>query len=407
MSVTRRPSAASGGLRLALALVVTVVTVTALDCTPGMRHDNCSDSAVATMRYRTLFCANAVAELLGDYWTRLCLVDIGCWSRVCFADSVAISKSPKDLFRGADSNLITSAAIDGYLVEASIADLRSIQGRITNGTGVAVRCDISRTKSIRKYGEPDIYRGRTPESLWDSASEISRGRGLQIWLPPLKNEIARDQLFGRLENLQARSVLFATAARIMISVDGQIVSDQSPRANSLAVLQRDYRANGRARSLVEVPSAAALEALIASGSVYRIEPISKIVVTAPGAGEEPQGLPSTIGGSPIVGVVDGGCTARSYVAAEAWREPPYVRNAYADTRHGNQIASVIVHGHEWNNNLPLPELYCRIGVARAAPSERIAQLPTIRQRWFLTLNELLRGTRTLRFGIYLGMKRFQ
>ncbi|MET4374898.1 hypothetical protein ABIA99_007630, partial [Bradyrhizobium sp. LB12.1] len=30
--------------------------MTVLDCTPGMRHGNCGDSAVAMMRYRALFC---------------------------------------------------------------------------------------------------------------------------------------------------------------------------------------------------------------------------------------------------------------------------------------------------------------------------------------------------------------
>jgi hypothetical protein len=282
-----------------------------------------------------------------------------------FSDSLAISKSPKDLFRGSQGSIITSAALDGYLIEGSIADLRLIESRVTNGTGIAVRCDISRIKSIRQYELPDIYRGRTSQEIWNDASEISRGRAFQIWLPPMKNEIARDQIYARLETLRSRAILFATAARIMISVDGQIVSDQSPRANSFAILQRDYRANGRARSVVEIPSVAALESLIASGAVYRIEPVSKLVVTAPGDGEEPHALPSAIGSSPIVGMVDGGCNARNYIAAEAWREPPYVRDAYADTMHGNQIASVIVHGHEWNNNLPLPELYCRIGVAQA------------------------------------------
>ena len=44
------------------------IAVTVLDCTPGMRHDNCSDSAVAMMRYRALFCANAVSNSSGDWY---------------------------------------------------------------------------------------------------------------------------------------------------------------------------------------------------------------------------------------------------------------------------------------------------------------------------------------------------
>jgi hypothetical protein len=42
------------------------VTVTELDCTPGMRHGNSCDSAVAVMRYHALFCAKAVSNSRGD-----------------------------------------------------------------------------------------------------------------------------------------------------------------------------------------------------------------------------------------------------------------------------------------------------------------------------------------------------
>jgi hypothetical protein len=44
------------------------ITVTVLDCTPGVRHGNSCDSAVATMRYRALFCANAVSNSRGDWY---------------------------------------------------------------------------------------------------------------------------------------------------------------------------------------------------------------------------------------------------------------------------------------------------------------------------------------------------
>jgi hypothetical protein len=40
----------------------------ALDCTPEVRHDNYSDSGVVTMRYRALFCANAVSNSIGDWY---------------------------------------------------------------------------------------------------------------------------------------------------------------------------------------------------------------------------------------------------------------------------------------------------------------------------------------------------
>jgi hypothetical protein len=44
------------------------ISVTGLDCTPQVRHDNSSDSGFATMRYRSLFCSNAVSNSRGDWY---------------------------------------------------------------------------------------------------------------------------------------------------------------------------------------------------------------------------------------------------------------------------------------------------------------------------------------------------
>src|SRR5262249_44268010 len=69
---------------------------------------------------------------------------------------------------------------------------------------------------------------------------------------------------------------------------------------------------------------------------------------------------------PIVGVVDGGLTAPSYKPAEAWRaDPPLVRTADAEVMHGNRVTSLVVQGHDWNNNLELSPLYCRVGTVQA------------------------------------------
>ena len=68
---------------------------------------------------------------------------------------------------------------------------------------------------------------------------------------------------------------------------------------------------------------------------------------------------------PIVGVVDGGITAASYRHAEAWRAPPLVADGAADTQHGNWVTSLVVQGHDWNNNLTLPPLYCQVGTVQA------------------------------------------
>jgi hypothetical protein len=51
-------------------------------------------------------------------------------------------------------------------------------------------------------------------------------------------------------------------------------------------------------------------------------------------------------------------------SGRGWREPAFIDDGHAATVHGNRVSSIVIHGHEWNGNLPLPELYCRIGVVQ-------------------------------------------
>lgn len=106
--------------------------------------------------------------------------------------------------------------------------------------------------------------------------------------------------------------------------------------------------------------------ITASGAVFRLDPVVPLTSTSPGEGKEPnRPLPRDLSSMPIVGVVDGGLSATSYKAAEAWRAPALIKDALADTKHGNQVTSLIVQGHDWNNNLTLPPLYCQVGVVQA------------------------------------------
>jgi hypothetical protein len=288
-----------------------------------------------------------------------------------FDDSFAFSKTPRDLFRGRDGVLLRGAATaDGYLIEVHVADLPELERRIAIGSSIGIRCDISRVKTIRAYGESDVYRGRLFDQLWEAAPEYERGRAFVVWFSPFRNLEARQELIESVDRLEEAGTMIPTSARMLLGQAGLgdiVVPDSSVRENSLAVAQRQYRSVGHGRSLVQVPSRTALRGIIASGSVFRIDPVQQISLTSPGEGKEPSRLPRTIATEPIVGIVDGGCTASRYESATAWRETPFVGGAHADTKHGNQVASVVVHGHEWNNNLPLPELYCRIGIAQAVP----------------------------------------
>ena len=42
-----------------------------------------------------------------------------------------------------------------------------------------------------------------------------------------------------------------------------------------------------------------------------------------------------------------------------------MRDGAADNKHGNRVTSLIVQGHDWNNNLALPPLYCQVGTVQA------------------------------------------
>jgi hypothetical protein len=293
-----------------------------------------------------------------------------------FDDSFAPSKTPRDLFTIGGGSLLRGPADDGYLIEMSLDALPRLEQRVETNTSVVVRCDISRVKTIRLRDKRDVLRGRTIQQLWDQAPKRENGRAFVVWFSPFQEPAARRSMVESIAALRDGRLLVPVSSRIVFREErGQLVPllDRSARQDSLAISQREYRRDGRARAFVEIPSQEALQQIIGSSSVFRLEPIQDIVVTSPGEGEEPSALPSDISMQPIVGLVDGGCSARRYAAAEAWREHSLVGAAHADTRHGNQVASIVVHGHEWNGNLPLPELYCRLGVAPVLAKPDIRQ----------------------------------
>jgi hypothetical protein len=288
-----------------------------------------------------------------------------------FDDSFAASWTPRSLFRIRDEVLTRAAASNGYIIEIDVDDLPLLERRTANDS-IACRCDISRVKRIRAWSDADLYRARPQSALWKNAVEFENGRGFIVWLSPFHNSEARADVLRALDDMRDDGLFLPTFPRLLLGRAGSteiVVPDTSERQDSLAIVKRDYRTYGHGRALIEVPSSAALYQLVSSGAVFRIEPAQSLNVTSPGTGAEPSALLQSLTHSPIVGVVDGGCTSNRYRVAEAWRETPLISASQADTKHGNQVASMVIHGHEWNNNLPLPELYCRIGVAQAIPRQ--------------------------------------
>ena len=137
--------------------------------------------------------------------------------------------------------------------------------------------------------------------------------------------------------------------------------------SSIAAGMRSYRNSQRGQATVLISNLSKLRTLSTSGAVFRLDPVRRISATSPGTGAEPIVEPDDPAALnyPVVGVVDGGLRLNRYRNQIAWEAEPYVPKAEADLEHGNEIASIVIHGYAWNNNLRLARLDCRIGVAQA------------------------------------------
>jgi hypothetical protein len=47
---------------------------------------------------------------------------------------------------------------------------------------------------------------------------------------------------------------------------------------------------------------------------------------------------------------------------------PSAGPSLAARQHGNRVASIVVDGHLWSNQLKLPQMYCRVGIVQAVPA---------------------------------------
>jgi hypothetical protein len=289
-----------------------------------------------------------------------------------FDDSLAPTWTPSDLFQGEHGGQLIAPYRAGYLVEIKADRLVTYAGFVRHTSRTKEMVDISRVESVAFFGEADAARSRSVEDLWQAAPEVEGGRSFLVWLMPLRDQDAAEDLLRRVATLRGGVITSPPALPAPTGADdASVVVRQRLRSatgggDRIGLAMREYRQSRRARTIVVVPSAAALRTLVTSGSVFRIEPVQPITTTSPGEGREPdRPLPADMTGLPIVGVVDGGLTASSYLPAEAWRVPPLIGDRHADTKHGNQVTSLIVQAHDWNNNLVLPPLYCQVGTVQA------------------------------------------
>lgn len=292
-----------------------------------------------------------------------------------FDDSLAPTWTPSDLFDATRKARLITPYRTGYLVEIA-ADQLAALGRLVRRTDLTKdEVDISRIESVRFFKDEDAAGASSLDKIWETAPEIDTGRAFIVWLMPLHGRDAAEALIKTFSALREGAIIPPTSllSRVAaeLSTNVPAVMRLSLRAaatagNRFNIAVREYRLRHRARATVIVPTPDAFNQLVASGIVFRIEPVQPIHSTSPGSGREPdRPLPADMTSLPIVGVVDGGMTAASYRHAEAWRAPALVREGAANTQHGNRVTSLIVQGHDWNNNLTLPPLYCQVGTVQA------------------------------------------
>lgn len=297
-----------------------------------------------------------------------------------YDDSLAPSWTPKDLFADDRGARLVAPFRSGYLIEVKASALATLAGTVEQSEGVKDKVDISRVKAIRFFDDDDATGLMNLDQAWASAPTGEGGKTFLIWLMPFHDDEAGEQLLDLFEQL--RDGVIAAAPPLLSQLGAEHATPVLQRGLRLAsgldrfnLALRAYRQERRAVTTVVVPSRHALTQLVASGAVFRLEPLSPIQSTSPGEGREPaRPLPGSMADMPVVAVVDGGMTAGSYGPAEAWRAPSFVSDSHADTVHGNRVTSLVVHGHDWNNNLPLPDLYCQVGTVQAVPKHGAAAM---------------------------------
>ncbi|HEY5331272.1 MAG TPA: S8 family peptidase [Acidobacteriaceae bacterium] len=286
-----------------------------------------------------------------------------------FSDSLAPSWTPRGLFDPRFDCRLVAPARGGYLAEIAINQLAQFARFIRRTDTIEAKVAISRVNELRPFDAQELLRGQSLNAVWDHAAEVDGGRAFILWLAPFRDNNARASVIQTLAHLESTQVLLPTYPGLTLpgprERSGEVVPVVSRDQTGLARAIRRYRNDGVARTFVAIPTRRALSELAASGTSFRIDPVRRIEVTAPGIGAEPDVPAPNPAAQPIVAVVDGGLTAQSYLPMEAWRAPPLVRTGVADHVHGNRVTSLVVHAYAWNNQLSLPDLVCRVATVQA------------------------------------------
>ncbi|MGN9498030.1 S8 family peptidase [Pseudomonas syringae pv. aptata] len=295
-----------------------------------------------------------------------------------FDDSHAPSWTPNDIF-GQDSGCrIVAPAHEGYLIEISNDKFSSLATNIKKGKTVNEKVDISRVSEVGLFNSKEALRNNDVSLLWKETQKTPSGGYFNIWLLPFTSLNSRRSVCESLLEIHKKYSLNFGDVEFYPSTPEKRTQKQVDQ-DQLDLVISEYLKTGYAIASVRLISESALTALVASGSIYRVDPVTAVsLVASPGSGVEPA-PPIAINSLPTVLVVDGGVNAASYNHLHTSKINVLVNDAHADIKHGNQVASLICQAHSWNNNRSLPPLNCRFISAQAIAKRGALSSPSLHQ----------------------------
>ncbi len=287
-----------------------------------------------------------------------------------FDDSLAPTYEPDSIFRESLGSELIAPIEGGYLAQVDQNELENLSRIVRESATTDVRVTVSRIENITTPTEIDALRGRSIESLWEHAIHEERGRIFTLWLAPYRENEARSEVVAQIGEFAKAQDIYSLADLVSITREQgsdadqlQIQSGQASGSINRAI--REYRQNPFTRMQFVARNPTTLARLVSSGTVFRIEPVRALKAADVPSAPDPERPVPNEQWQPIVGVVDGGMFAQTYTPMVAWRAPSLVSDIAANRKHGNRVASLVVHGSAWNTHLALPSLVCRIGVVQA------------------------------------------
>ena len=211
-----------------------------------------------------------------------------------FEDSYAPSYTPNSIFNPDAGALITLPYQGGYLLQALASRLGRIAEKMESTSKTGEKVDISRVERVRFFGKHDVMGERAIEDLWLSASEMENGRAFIVSLMRLGTQDAVAGLIDKFNSLRKDLVVVSPQplpdesrvreSRNLPAAAPEVLLAEARNGDRIALALVQYFHRHHARSNMLIPSIDKLEQLVASGSVFRIDPVTPIVANVCGGG---------------------------------------------------------------------------------------------------------------------------